>query len=130
MRRMAFGFEHIHLIAPDYRATAQWYVDYLGARIVEEYQAFGFSSIALDLMNVRMRISTPVDGHSLPGTTIETHYGIDHFGFMVDGLEAMVSRLEHRGVEVLVQVQEARPGLNICYIRGPDDTRIELLEQT
>ena len=126
---MASGFEHIHLLAPDYRATAQWYVDYLGARIVEEYQAFGLSTIALDLMNVRLRVSTPLDGHQLPGTTIDTHYGIDHFGFLVEGLEALVAGLEQRGVEVLVPVQEARPGLNLCYIRGPDDTRIELLER-
>ncbi len=126
---MAQGLEHIHLFAPDYRGTAQWYVDYLGARIVEEYQAFGLSSIWLDLMGVPVRVSTPIDGRKLPDATIGPHYGIDHFGLLVDGLEEVVARLEQRGVEVLVPVQEARPGLKICYIRGPDNTRIELLER-
>ncbi|MFQ6618336.1 MAG: VOC family protein, partial [Fidelibacterota bacterium] len=42
---MAERLEHVHLLTPDHRATAQWYQEKLGARVVEEYEAFGLSSI-------------------------------------------------------------------------------------
>ena len=49
MSNPAFVFDHVHIIARDPRASAQWYVDKLGATIAADTIARGAPQIFVDL---------------------------------------------------------------------------------
>jgi len=71
------------------------------------------------------------DGASAPiGPTLRTRFGVDHFGFAVDHMEAAVADLKAKGATILGEPWSPRPGLTICYIQGPDAVRIELSERS
>jgi catechol 2,3-dioxygenase-like lactoylglutathione lyase family enzyme len=61
--------------------------------------------------------------------TLRTRFGVDHFGFAVDDLDASVGDLRAKGVNVLEGPWSPRQGLRICYIEAPDRVRIELSER-
>ncbi|WP_240756668.1 VOC family protein [Roseicella aquatilis] len=44
-------------------------------------------------------------------------------------LDAAVADLKAKGVTFTMEPREARPGLRICFIEGPQNITIELLER-
>jgi catechol 2,3-dioxygenase-like lactoylglutathione lyase family enzyme len=67
---------------------------------------------------------------SANASTPETeHLGEEHFGLKVKDLEATAAELKQRGVHFSVEPVEARPGVKMAYVTGPDNMRIELLQR-
>ena len=71
---------------------------------------------------------TAGDGVNNPPTT--PYQGLDHFGLTCTGIDAIAADLKAKGVEFTKEVTQARPGVRICFIRGPQGISIELLERT
>jgi len=68
-----------------------------------------------------------VDGvNSLPLTTDE---GLEHFGIKVKDIDAVAAEIKAKGVEFTKEPTTIRPGVRICFIRGPQGISIELLER-
>ena len=55
--------------------------------------------------------------------------GLDHFGLRVSGIEKVVADLKAKGAEFTMELNSPRPGIQICFIRGPQGISIELLER-
>ena len=56
------------------------------------------------------------------------HEGIEHFGLDSEHLETDIERLEALGAELLdgpIETATAR----ICFLRAPDNVRIELIQR-
>jgi catechol 2,3-dioxygenase-like lactoylglutathione lyase family enzyme len=117
----------------DVEETARWYVDTLGARITFEGQFRGSKVYYLDISGLTFIVFGKLegeDGDQEPiGPTLRTRFGADHFGFAVDNMEETVADLRSKGVTILESPWSPRPGLTICYIEGPDKTRIEISER-
>lgn len=64
------------------------------------------------------------DSHA-PANTL----GIRHITFAVDNLDAVLSRLQARGVEFVGTVENYENIYRLCYIRGPEGIIVELAEQ-
>jgi len=47
----------------------------------------------------------------------------------VKGIDAVAAELKKKGVEFTKEVHTPRPGIRICFIRGPQGVSIELLER-
>jgi lactoylglutathione lyase len=58
------------------------------------------------------------------------YQGLDHFGLIVQGIDAAAAELKARGVQFTMEPKQARPGVRIAFIRGPQNVSIELLERT
>lgn len=125
--------DHVHLKATDVERTARWYVDTLGAKITFEgnfkgskvfyFEITGFTFIVFGQLQGEEGTATPI------GPTLQTRFGVDHFGFAVDCMDSAVSELRTKGVSILEGPWSPRPGLRICYIEAPDRVRIELSER-
>ena len=124
-----FRVNHIHLKAPDPKKTAQWYVDVFGAKVLGEGTGLGASStVRLDIDGTRINVTSAPAGETLPDGTADSHYGLEHFGFNTDDIEAAMAHVQAHGAEVLLPITQMATGSRISYIKGPDNVRIELVQ--
>jgi lactoylglutathione lyase len=121
-----FGFDHIHLRSPDPEATAQWYERMLGAEVIRSTQE-GKARIDLRLGGQSIFIAQSDAGVAAPPSS--PYQGLDHFGLIVQGLDAAAAELKAKGVQFTLEPKQARPGVRIAFIRGPENVSIELLER-
>jgi len=124
-----YTWDHIHLRSPDPEATAQWFEKMLGAEVIRTMQQ-GAPRIDLKLGGANIFIA-PVaagDGVNAPPTT--PYQGLDHFGLVVTGIDAVAAELKAKGVEFTREPTTVRPGTRVCFIRGPQGVSIELLDRT
>ncbi|MCB4820622.1 VOC family protein [Roseicella aerolata] len=122
-----YGFDHIHLRSPELDATAAWFQEKLGAEVVRRVGGEA-PRIDMTLGGLDLFISQSDARVAAPPTS--PYNGIDHFGLAVQGLDEAVADLKAKGVEFTMEPKEARPGVRICFIRGPQNITIELLERT
>ena len=123
-----YNWDHIHLRTPDAEATAQWFERVLGAQVIRTMQE-GKPRIDIKLggANIFLAPVKPGDGVNPPPTT--PYQGLDHFGLSVTGLDTVVADLKKKGVEFTMEPNVPRPGIKICFVRGPQGISIELLER-
>jgi lactoylglutathione lyase len=123
-----FTYDHIHLRSPDPEATARYYERMFGAEVIRTMQQ-GKPRIDLKLGGANIFIA-PVaagDGVNPPPTT--PYQGLDHFGLSVSGIDAIAAELKAKGVEFTRPPTTVRPGVRVCFIRGPEGVSIELLDR-
>ncbi len=120
---MSFKVNHLHLKSPDPRTTAQWYVDYLGAKVVSERQSPGGQPILrLDLHGVPLNVTGYIEGQRL-----EQHYGLEHVAVDTDDFDAQVAKIKASGAKILEE-RSLPDGRRVCFFEGPDGVRLEFLE--
>jgi catechol 2,3-dioxygenase-like lactoylglutathione lyase family enzyme len=124
-----YTWDHVHLRSPDPEATAQWFERMLGAEVIRSVEQ-GRPRVDLKLGGANIFIA-PVaagDGVHTPPTT--PYQGLDHFGLTVSGIDAVAAELKAKGVAFTKEPTTIRPGVRICFIRGPQGISIELLERS
>lgn len=120
-----YSWDHVHLRSPDVAATAAWFQDKLSASL---YEGTTVSPARADVTLGGVRIViTSADGTNPPPVT--PYQGLDHFGLAVRDLDKVAAELKAKGVEFTREPVTPRPGIRICFIRGPQGTSIELLER-
>ncbi len=120
---MSFKVNHLHLKSPDPRTTAQWYVDYLGAKVVSERQSpSGQPILRLDLHGVPLNVTGYIEGQRL-----EQHYGLEHVAIDTDDFDAQVEKIKASGAKILEE-RSLPDGRRVCFFEGPDGVRLEFLE--
>ena len=124
-----FGWDHIHIRSRDPEATAQWYERMLDAQVIRSMQQ-GKPRIDLKVggANVFLAPVTPGDGVNPPPVT--PYQGLDHFGLIVSGIDAIVAELKAKGVEFTKEPTTVRPGTRIAFLRAPEGVSIELLDRS
>jgi len=119
-----FTWDHVHIRTPDPEATAKWFADTLGAEIVRTPVRL---DVRLGSANIFLAPVTAGDGVNAPPAT--PYQGLDHFGLAVKDIDDVAAHLKAKGVEFTKEPHTIRPGVRICFIRGPQGISIELLER-
>lgn len=128
---MAYAFEHVHLKAPDPEKTANWYVEAFGFEIFNDrgVRPTGDRFIECRTTNgVIVRISGARTDETMGQGDSDVHYGLEHFGLVVDDLDAELERLQGLGAKLLEGPMGGGAGPRIAFMGVPDDVRIELLQ--
>jgi catechol 2,3-dioxygenase-like lactoylglutathione lyase family enzyme len=102
-----FTFDHVHLRTPDPEATAQWFERMFGAEIIRS------------TMLGKPRVDIKLGGAMI--FTAQVNPG--------DGVNAAGADLKKKGVEFTQEPHSPRPGIKICFLRGPQGISIELLDR-
>jgi lactoylglutathione lyase len=121
-------WDHIHLRTADPEAMARWFESMLGAQVLRSMQQ-GKPRIDLKIGGANIFIApvAPSDGVNEPPVT--PYRGLDHFGLAVSGIDAIAAELKKKGVEFTREPTTVRPGVRICFLRGPEGVSIELLDR-
>ena len=123
-----YTWDHIHLRSPDPEATAQWFERMLGAEVIRSMQQ-GKPRIDLKLGGANIFIAPVEAGEGVNPAPTTPYQGLDHFGLTVSGIDAVAAELKGKGVEFTKEPTTVRPGVRVCFIRGPQGISIELLER-
>ena len=123
-----YTWDHIHLRSPNPEATAQWFERMLGAEIMRTMQE-GKPRIDLKLGGANIFIAPVATGDGVNPAPTTPYQGLDHFGLSVTGIDAIAGELKAKGVEFTKPPTTVRPGVRICFIRGPEGVSIELLDR-
>ena len=123
-----YTWDHIHLRTVNPEATAQWYERMLGAEVIRTMQQ-GKPRIDLKLGGANIFIAPVAAGEGVNPAPTTPYQGLDHFGLTVSGIDAVAAELKAKGVEFTKEPTTMRPGVRVCFIRGPQGISIELLER-
>ena len=122
---MKFVYNHLHFRSEDPDAAAKFYCDNFGASIKSENPLANTKSIQLELNGeTLMTISGRADGENpVPGST-EPRYGLDHFGFEVDDMDAVAAHLKANGVRFNCEPWTMPSGTSVAFIVAPDEVSV------
>ena len=125
--RTIYRCDHFHLRSRDAVSAARFYVEALGAREIRRDGAPVVSRVVLDVGGVTLFIEqAPAEIGPSPQPP---HLGIEHIGLAVDDIDAAMADLRGRGITIVSEIMDARPGLRMAFIDAPDAVRIEILER-
>jgi catechol 2,3-dioxygenase-like lactoylglutathione lyase family enzyme len=123
-----YTYDHIHLRSPNPEATAAYYERMFGAEVVRSTQQ-GKPRIDLKLGGANIFIAPVAPDSGVNPAPVTPYQGLDHFGLSVSGIDAIVAELKAKGAEFTMELTTVRPGVRICFLRGPEGVSIELLDR-
>ena len=123
-----YRWDHVHLRSPDPEATAACFERMLGAQVIRS-TVEGKPRIDLKLGGADIFIMPVAPGDKVNPPPVTPYQGLDHFGLTVSGIDAVAADLKAKGVEFTMEPRTIRPGLRICFMRGPQGISIEILER-
>ena len=129
---MPFIVNHIHLKSSDPKATADWFVEAFNVEIVaDDVRSVGDRFIkTMTEGGLTINISGERTGETLGPADAEPHYGLEHFGFDTDDMDADLERLQGLGAELKEGPIPNVAGGAIAFIAAPGGIRIELIKQS
>ncbi|HLQ94427.1 MAG TPA: VOC family protein [Xanthobacteraceae bacterium] len=123
-----YTWDHVHLRTPDPEAMAQWFEHMLGAEVIRTMQQ-GKPRLDLKLGGANIFIAPVAAGDGVNPSPATPYQGLDHFGLTVSGIDAIAAELKAKGAEFTTEPTTIRPGVRVCFLRGPQGISIELLER-
>lgn len=128
---MPYVVNHIHLKSSDPEATANWFVKAFNVKIVSDrVRSFGDRFITTETEGgLAINISSERTGETLGPADADPHYGLEHFGFDTDDMDADLERLQGLGAELKDGPIDVPGGPIIAFISAPGEIRIELIQR-
>ena len=123
-----FTWDHIHLRTPDPEATAQWFERMFGAEVIRTMPE-GKPRISIKLGGAMIFTAKVAPGDGVNAAPVTPYQGLDHFGLKVTDIDAVAAELKKKGVEFTQEPHSPRPGIKVCFLRGPQGISIEILER-
>ncbi|MEJ2804107.1 VOC family protein [Comamonadaceae bacterium PP-2] len=119
-----FVFDHLQLRSRNPEAAAEWFRSCLDAEVFVRPNGIG-----MRVAGVNVFVSPVVDGDGVAPAPLPPYEGLDHFGLVVQDLDAVARELKARNVLFYAEPHIIRPGVKGCFIKGPDQIAIEILER-
>ena len=123
-----YWLDHVHLISPDPIKTAEYYEKMFGAKRGNvENRPDGRTAVNLDLNGLLIKVMSTRPQPLVPGGSPA---GLEHFGLATDNLEATVKEMKANGVKFAQDIREVHPGLKMAFCVAPENSVIELMEES
>ena len=119
-----YTWDHLQLRSPAPEETAAWFARCLGAEIIRKP-----GKVDVRLAGINIFIAPVTEGDGVAPPPLPPYQGLDHFGLTVDNLDDIAAELKSKGVVFTQEPITTRPGVRGCFIRGPQNISIEILER-
>ena len=116
---MALRLNHVHLKSPDPQATAQFYIDTLGAAKIADVGDIG---VRLDLHGLTLNVTKHIETQ-----TRDQKYGMEHIAIDADDIDGMIEMLKANGATILEEAVVSG-GRRVVFFEGPDGVQLEFIE--
>ena len=127
-------FDHIHLRCSDPEATARFFETMFGAEATRGVYPPGTlypgqARIMLRVGGQKVLIAPTHPHDPMTPAPAFPYYGLEHFGFTVEDLDATVAELRSKGAEIAVGPVTRDAGVYLAFVRGPDGIMVELVQK-
>ena len=127
-------FDHIHLRCSDPEATARFFETMFGAEAARGVYPPGTlypgqARIMLRVGGQKVLIAPTHPHDPMTPAPAFPYYGLEHFGFTVEDLDATVAELRSKGAEIAVGPVTRDAGVYLAFVRGPDGIMVELVQK-
>jgi catechol 2,3-dioxygenase-like lactoylglutathione lyase family enzyme len=119
-----FKWDHLQLCSADAEATAAWFARCLNAEVVRRP-----GRVDLRIGSINLFITPLACAPTARPAHGERTQGIDHFGVVVDDLDAAFDHLLRCDAEIVEPIKQVRAGVRACFVRSPGDILVEILER-
>ncbi len=128
---MPFNINHIHIKSSDPQKSAEWWSKAFNLTIVSDnVRPVGDRFIVTKSEGgLNINISSERTNEKLGPSDSDAHYGLEHFGFDTDDIEADIKRLVDMGATHKEGPVDLPDGRKIGFIGTPDGVRVELIQQ-
>ena len=127
MSEATLSFDHVHVISKNPHATAGWYVEKLGGKLVKSTTSHDAPQIYLSFGEAMIIVRGQRPGESAQDKS-NLEWGADHFGFQVKGdFDAFCAGLRAKGVTFSLDPTDINPATRIAFVDAPDGVSVELL---
>jgi len=110
---------HLHLNTREPEETVKFYVENLGATVLNRSPRGGYR---LNLHGLELNVTK-----FLADQTREQKYGMEHIAIDTDELDTVVEKLKRQGIHILEQTVVSG-GRRVCFFEGPDGVQLEFIE--
>lgn len=114
-----FKLNHLHLKTENPEATADFYVQTLGAKIVSRNANGG---IRLDLHGLSLNVTRFLESQKRAQSL-----GMEHIAIDSDEYDSVVAKLKARNAKILEETV-VTGGRRACFFEGPDRVQLEFIE--
>jgi lactoylglutathione lyase len=121
-------FDHVHFYCTDIEATENWFINILGAELVERRGPAEYPTVVVSVGGGKILLRKQLAGESLNAAGAP-RFGLDHFGLLAEDVRETVEEYRSRGAVVSAEPRELRPGVFIAFVSGPDNIRVEILQK-
>ncbi|CAI8000310.1 hypothetical protein GBAR_LOCUS2893 [Geodia barretti] len=127
---MGFVCNHLHLRSEDPDNAAKFYVDNFGASIAETRPLSTTVSHRLELNGQPLlTVSGRADGEDPVAGSTEPRYGLDHFGFETDDIQAAFSQFKSTGANIICDPWTMPSGSQVMFVEAPDKVSLEIIQR-
>src|ERR1035437_10265063 len=112
---MTFRLEHVHLKTREPAKTARFYMETLGATLIEA--SHNDTRFRVNLHDATLDITDHVDYQKR-----QQKYGLEHLAVKTDDMDGTLAKLKSQGATVLEEMISPIPahrGGRICFLEGP-----------
>lgn len=120
-----YTFNHIHHETKDVPAAVDFYHRMFDATADEPVERGGNRWAFVRFANIQVTVT---DRESRP-TELGRLQGLDHFALTTDDFEGTLDRIRREGVPIWMGPLKQDNGQRVVFISGPDNIKIELMEQ-
>ena len=132
---MIHSLEHVGLSVSNMERSLVFYRDFIGMKVVLEVdfsdermeKITGIHDAKCKIVHLQLgntilelfQYYSPI-GKPIPPERRQCDNGFTHIGFGVTEIRAQVKQLKKRGIKLLGELTEVRPGAWVVYFYGPD----------
>lgn len=117
---MRVQLDHAHIFASDIEATVAFYREMFGARVVYDRELVGRRNVRLEMGGLAIHVYDHPPREGRGGV-------VHHLGLRTDDLDALVARMEARGLVFPRGIREAE-SFRYIMCEAPDGLLLELYQ--
>ena len=123
---MTYKFHHIHLICSDLDEMQNFFIETLGASLVARKIFGDVEGAVIEFSGTSIYLRCARPGEEFGSGPAAKVFGYDHFGLIVDDIDAAYEELTAKGFTF--DLPPTGPAAKMAFFRGPDDVLIELFQ--
>jgi len=119
-----YAFNHIHHETKNVDETVAWYKRFFNATADAPFDRGAATGVQVYIGSVQVTVTD----RDFTDMELGRYQGLDHFALVTDDFDATLAEIERHGVSIWMGPVQLENGMRIIFINGPDNVKIELME--
>ena len=120
-----YSLNHVHHETKDVDQAVEFYQKVFGARADEPFERGGATWVFVHIGDIQVTVTD----REFTDMELGRYQGLDHFALNTSDFDLTMAHLQEQGISIWFGPVSLEDGSRIVFINGPDNVKIELMEQ-